>query len=101
MVGTNTGLDITKWHPRAICPHCHYHISAPNYDLFEVAGNACVRCGCDKWGRPIGGRRLPSPDWRITTMRYVSNVKLLKPWTWGRGGYWETSFEYLSERRSK
>lgn len=76
----------SKWHSRAICPKCGWHVYAPFGDVFHVHIDCCPDCGHHKYD---SWRRDGDKVWRVKTMRYVSDAKMWKPKTWGTG-HWET-----------
>ena len=86
-----------KWHARAICPECGWHIYAPFRSVFHVHISCCPECGCEKYdGYSLSRLYRTVRGWEVKTMRWINTAKLMKPSTW-RTGRWET-LDSLEER---
>lgn len=82
-------LEEDKWHARAICPECGWHVYAPFRSVFHVRVSCCPECGYEKYdGYSLSRLYRTVREWEVKTMRRVNTAKLTKPSTWGTG-YWE------------
>ena len=82
--------NINKWHTRAICPKCGWHVYAPFGSVFHVHTSCCPECGYEKYdGHRLSRLYRTAQEWEVKTMRWVTAAKLMKPSTWGTGN-WET-----------
>ena len=77
--------DIEKWHRRAVCPGCGWHVEA------TPLGNVPFLACCPECGERYSWTSMGRAHWGTRSMRWVEPQKsLFRPSTWSLEGHWET-----------